>query len=116
MAGVYFDYMYSHSEYGLGNPQSAFAPNSINVYLPQASHPAYGLVRTVVKDDNDNETTSFLDSDGTYNNNQPRLSNSALRVTDGLWHFVTLTNRLDGKPGYLVYLDGSLVAQLPLPG
>ncbi len=116
LLGEDFQYMYSHSAYGVGNTNSAFATNSINLFLPEQSHPAYGLVRTVVKDDNDNSTTSFLDSDGYYNDNNNRTNSAAKHVTDGNWHFVTLTSRIDGQKGYMVYIDGSLVAQLPLPG
>lgn len=46
----------------------------IQVYVPQQQHPAYGVVRTVVKDSMDwatsvNRSTVYLDSDGTVNNN-----------------------------------------------
>lgn len=116
LLGADFQYLYSHSAYGLGNTNSAFATNSINVFLPEQSHPAYGLVRSVVKDDNDNSTTSYLDSDGTYNDNNNRTGSSADHVTDGNWHFITLTSRIDGQKGYMLYVDGSLAAQLPLPG
>lgn len=116
MEGEDFHYLYSHSAYGLGNTNSAFATNSINVFLPEQDHPAFGLVRTVVKDNNDNSTTSFLDSDGSYSDNQNRTDPGQDVVTDGDWHFLTLTSRIDGRKGYMVYLDGSLKAQLPLPG
>ena len=103
--------------YGVGNNYSAFTANSVNVYLPEADHPAYGLVRAVVKDenDNDNATTSYLDSDGTYNNNQTRTNQGQKHVTDGRWHFITLTTRVDGGKGFMLYIDGSLAAQLPPP-
>ena len=116
LLGADFQYMYSHSAYGVGNTNSAFATNSINLFLPEQSHPAYGLVRSVVKDDNDNSTTSYLDSDGTYVNNNNRTGSNGQRVTDGNWHFVTLTSRIDGQKGFMLYVDGSLAAQLPLPG
>jgi hypothetical protein len=116
LGGQLFQYFYSHTKYGLNNNQTTFAPNSINVYLPESGHPAYGLVRTAVKDDNDNSTTSFLDSDGTYDNDENRTDSNQKHVTDGLWHFITLTSRIDGQKGYMLYVDGSLAAQLPPPG
>ena len=112
MAGDFFQYVFSHSAYGIGNDHDTFAPNSINLFLPEQQHPAYGLVRAVVKDENDADLTSFIDSDGGYNNNQERSSSSKL-VTDGAWHFITLTSRLDGEKGFLLYIDGALKAQLP---
>lgn len=49
-------------------------------------------VRTTVKDDNDlGAVQSFLDSDGTYNNNNNRTDDSSHRLADGLWHMYTLT-------------------------
>ena len=111
MGGSFFDYLYSHSAYGVGNSMSSFAPNSINIYLPEQDHPAFGLVRSVVKDDNDNDSTSYLDSDGAYDNNDNRTDLSQKHVTDGNWHFVTLTSRLDEQKGFMMYIDGSLAAQ-----
>lgn len=105
-----------HHRYGVGNNNTVFAPDSVNVFLPESGHPAFGLVRSVVKDGDDNNTTSFLDSDGTYNNNENRTDQGQKHVTDGLWHFIMLTTRIDGGKGFMLYVDGSLAAQLPPPG
>lgn len=117
MAGESFQYLYSHTAYGVGNPRDAFAPDSVNVFLPEEQHAGYPFVRTVVKDGDDPDTMSILDSDGTYNDNSLRpLYNGSTAVADGNWHHITISSRLDGQRGFLVYIDGSLKAQLPLPG
>lgn len=116
MGGDVFQYLYSHTAYGLGNTEDAFAPNSINVFLPEQQHPASGLVRTVVSDGSDSDIASYLDSDGTYDNNNERTAANLKNVSDGDWHFVTVTTRLDQLKGFMVYIDGTLAAQLPVPG
>ena len=114
-SGALFEYLYSHSAYGIHNTMDAFAPNTINIYLPEQEHPAFGVVRAIVKDETDPDTSSFLDSDGLYNSNEPPTDDSFVHVTDGDWHFISVSSRLDGQRGFLIYVDGSLASQLPPP-
>ena len=60
----------------------------IHIYLPESDHPADGLVRTVVKDSTDLDTTAFLDSDGHYNDNTVRKNINGNPANDGAWHMV----------------------------
>jgi hypothetical protein len=50
--GQLFEYMFSHSANSTREHPSTvdtFQPNQLHVFLPQAGHPATGLVRSVVK-------------------------------------------------------------------
>ena len=98
------------------NQYSIFQNNSINVYLPEDGHPATGLVRGAVSDNDDPDVTSFLDSDGTYNNNDVRTTTNFKTVNDGLWHFVAISNNYYDQHGWVMYVDGLLAAELPPPG
>ena len=60
----------------------------IHIYLPENEHPANGLVRTVVKDSTDLDTTAFMDSDGHYNDNTVRKNINGNPANDGAWHMV----------------------------
>ena len=63
----------------------------------------FGLqVRTSLKDENDlGDTTSFVDSDNSINNNMNRTGQSTfINVDDGLWHMYTLTSHPEGGEGY----------------
>lgn len=60
----------------------------VHIYLPENGHPATGLVRTVVKDSTDLDTSAFMDSDGHYSDNNPRNSPNPDPVDDGSWHMV----------------------------
>lgn len=60
----------------------------IHIYLPENSHPATGLVRSIVKDSTDLDTSSFLDSDGHYGDNNPRNKLNSNPLDDGAWHMV----------------------------
>ena len=62
----------------------------IQIYLPENQHPAAGLVRTVVKDSTDLDTTAFMDSDGHYNDNGARTRINGNPANDGAWHMVRL--------------------------
>ena len=61
----------------------------------------------------DSNSTTFLDSDGSANNNLGRPAPFP-NATDSLWHHVVLTTLPSNDSGYQVYLDGALVAQQPL--
>lgn len=60
----------------------------VHVYLPENGHPATGLVRTIVKDSTNLDTSSFLDSDGHYGDNTARNQLNSNPVDDGAWHMV----------------------------
>ena len=90
----------------------------VRVYFPETGHPAYGILRSIVKDSTDTaNTSSYLDSDGrvgaSYNNNveaDPRWDHHYL--ADELWHMVTLTtlsSNATGPQGFAMFLDGLLV-------
>jgi hypothetical protein len=67
---------------------SCIAALQIHVYLPENGHPANGLVRTVVKDSTDLDTSAFMDSDGHYSDNTARNGIISDPVNDGAWHMV----------------------------
>lgn len=96
---------------------NVYIPNSLQLMLPEAANNRTGLVRSIVKDSNDQNQTSTLDSDGKYNNNDPWGANAVYKnVSDGAWHMVTVTTRTDVQHGFLLYIDGQAAAQLPPSG
>lgn len=81
----------------------------------QAANNRSGLVRAVVKDSNDANETSTLDSDGNYNTDSGWTSNSVFNnVSNGAWHMVTVTTRTDVPYGYLLYIDGKQAGVLTI--
>ncbi|BDA48704.1 hypothetical protein COCOBI_12-3860 [Coccomyxa sp. Obi] len=116
MDGDLFQYFFSHSAYATRQNYAnvdTFHPNQVHIYLPENGHPATGLVRTIVKDSTDLDTSSFLDSDGHYGDNSARNQLNTNPVDDGAWHMMTVTTHPDGSRGFLVYVDGNLAASLP---
>ena len=70
-------------------------------------------MRTVVKDNNDLNATSTLDSDGQYDTESSWPANATfLNVSNGAWHMATVTTSSDGSHGYLVYIDGQLAGNV----
>ena len=117
--GLSFEYIFSHP----GEDDSDFSPfypNQLHVYLPEMDHPGFGVIRTIVKDDDDVyegiHSETFLDSDGITSSNQERDVPGHIDVDDDTWHMVTVSTRPDGEDGYAVYLDGLLAASNFLPG
>ena len=98
------------------------------MYLPQQSHPAFGVARINVRDGNDeylggSASEGYVDSDGLIaNNSGPRPPPYPLY--DGDWHMLTVTSQPSSSstttntttntttPGYRVYLDGDLKADV----
>ena len=87
-----------------------YAIHNLSALKPR--HVALQL-RTIWKDDTDSNSTTFLDSDGSANNNLGRPAPFP-NATDSQWHHVVLTSLPSNASGYQVYLDGALVAQQPL--
>lgn len=89
----------------------------IRLYFPETGHPAYGILRAIVKDSNKTDnTTSYLDSDGQVANDYESDADSTPYrrqfLADGLWHMVTLstlTSNATGLRGFAMLLDGRLV-------
>ena len=51
----------------------------MDIYLADRDHPAYGVVRAIVRDDTDTANTlTFLDSDGAVNSNANRSSSGGI--------------------------------------
>lgn len=95
-----------------------WGPNQVQVYFPQASHPAYGVGRTYVRDENDvylgPASQGYIDTDGlvAYDGVAYPPNGPPSPLLDGQWHMITVTSQLSpGAKGYRLYLDGSLVAQ-----
>ncbi|EFN59099.1 hypothetical protein CHLNCDRAFT_137883 [Chlorella variabilis] len=87
------------------------------MYLPQEEHPAYGVVRAIVKDFDDQPTSmgaqTWLDSDGNVAYNGERsTSPQSPSLFDGDWHMATLTSQPGGGRGYRMYLDGQLAGEV----
>lgn len=70
-------------------------------------------MRTVIKDNNDANQTSNVDSDGQYNVESAWPTEAKfLNVSNGAWHMATVTTRTDATQGYLVYIDGQQAGAL----
>lgn len=115
--GYGFEYLFSHGGTDFPGQQVGydFTPNQVQLYIPESSHPAHGIVRAIVKDSTDSSIVSFLDSDGRYNDNTDvdRNLKDHIDTDDGHWHMVTLTTfpRRAGetlRKGYQLYIDGKL--------
>ena len=64
-------------------------------------------MRTVLKDNNDANVSSTVDSDGQYNTDSAWPSDATfLNVSNGAWHMATITTRTDTHHGYAIYMDG----------
>ena len=86
---------------------------SLHSHASQGTNNRSGLVRAVVKDYNDVDNSSTLDSDGGYNVDTAWGANAAFNnVSNGAWHMVTLTTRTDVHYGYLLYIDGELTGKV----
>ena len=70
-------------------------------------------MRTVIKDFNDANMTSDVDSDGQYNAESAWPTDAKfLNVSNGAWHMATVTTHTDATQGYLVYIDGQQAGAL----
>ena len=90
----------------------------VRVYFPESDHPAYGILRSIVKDSTDTaNASSYLDSDGrvgaSYDNTYEADPDwEHYYLADGLWHMITLTTldkNASGPQGFAMFLDGLLV-------
>ncbi|KAL4430893.1 hypothetical protein ABPG75_006149 [Micractinium tetrahymenae] len=117
--GTYYSYLYSHT--GATISPAGQSPNQVAIYLPNAGHPAFGVVRAIVADASDSGPDLFyLDSDGTVGSDltqegRPRTPLHAGKgryVNDGRWHMITLSTLPSGTKGYALYIDGDLAGQL----
>ena len=110
-SGSTFEYVYSHAGDD-DNGFNPFYPNQIQIYMPEVSHPAHGVIRTIVKDSSDvyqgKQSELWLDSDGWLGNNKERDTPGHVDLTDGDWHMVTLTTRTKDREGYAIFVDGVL--------
>ncbi|TWU08136.1 LamG-like jellyroll fold domain-containing protein [Stieleria varia] len=88
VSGSFFQYLYSHGDPNL--------QNSVNVLIAESGSATPGIMRSVVRDGNDNLDEYALDVDVTS------------LVGDGQWHNYTLT--VSSTTGVSLYLDGVLVA------
>ncbi|KAL4426385.1 hypothetical protein ABPG77_004679 [Micractinium sp. CCAP 211/92] len=119
MSGNTMAYLFSHrgtDRDSTATSNTGWGPNQIQIFLPRQGHPAFGVVRVVVKDFNDSTTQTFLDSDGSISYGEgPRSIPANESLFTGAWHMVTVTSQ-PGTPGavkgYRLYLDGRLVNQL----
>lgn len=89
----------------------------IRLYIPEILHPAYGVLRALVKDSYDTaNVSSHMDSDGQVGDISSTADSAPYTrhfLADGLWHMATLTthtNMSSGLQGYIMLLDGQLGA------
>jgi hypothetical protein len=97
------------------NANTGWGPNQVQVYMPQAGNPAYGILRTYVRDSNDlytgQEAEGFMDSDGSVGfGGGPRTTPSPL--LDKGFHMVTVSSQPGGGKGSRLYVDGELAVQM----
>ena len=92
------------------------------MYMPEASSPAFGVVRSLVKDSTDNGTSSaafsFLDSNGLVGwvNSSAAAQQSGNRqlqqtLLGNAWIMLMLTTHPEGGKGFQIWVDGSLAAE-----
>lgn len=87
----------------------------IRLYFPETGHPAYGILRALVKDStNIANAPSHTDSDGRvgFTYDRGSLNSKPFNrqfLADGLWHMATLTTLGNNTRGYALLLDGNLV-------
>jgi hypothetical protein len=124
------EYAFSHAsaEAAASADSIATEPNVIQIYWPQKQHPSYGVVRAIVRDNEDGVVQdpnfpTYLDSkgcvaDGACNSTPtasatPAAAAPAANVVSGdKWHFITLTTQPDGtSKGLRMYVDGELVSE-----
>jgi hypothetical protein len=108
-------YLLSHRGTDAVTDQSGWGPNQVQLYFPQARHPAFGVARLYIRDgddvDNGTASTGYIDSDGQIaTNDGPR--EPPFPLLDGNWHMLSITSQPQGGPGYRMYLDGQLAADL----
>lgn len=60
----------------------------------------------------ENKNFPYLDSDGSFRNDDPRNVTDHVELEDGQWHMITLTTNPDDK-GYRLYIDGELAGVTP---
>ena len=91
----------------------------IRLYYPETGHPAYGVIRALVKDSTDTSNrASYTDSDGRVGVNYESFANGPPAwgrhfLADDLWHMLTLStlsNNASGLQGYIISLDGQQMA------
>lgn len=97
--------------------QANLADLQVHIYAMGQSHQLFGLVRASVLDNNDQAASgSFLDSDGEFANNEERdFPKDLPKVNDNQWHMITVTTQKSMKPGYDLYIDGILRATVKKP-
>ncbi|GAB4817823.1 hypothetical protein N2152v2_004869 [Parachlorella kessleri] len=112
-SGDAFQYIYSHS--GIATA-AAYSPNQVQLYIADKDHPAYGLVRAIVKDESDTTNALvYLDSDGRVNDNSNRTGREPrphADLNDGRWHMITLSTFPNDTKGYTLFVDGREVGSL----
>jgi hypothetical protein len=128
--GNTFQYIFNHASY---SSEPGYSTNQIAIYLADKQHPAFGTVRALVKDSNDDPwDLGYLDSDGQIESSAARTAAPAHEdINDGSWHMITLTtlptnatvptteeeqqqqqqgasgkNSSSSASGYVLYVDG----------
>ncbi|DBA77316.1 TPA: hypothetical protein ACH3X2_000838 [Trebouxia sp. C0005] len=118
--GGSFQYLYSHNSTQCYNYTACpYAANQIRLYYPETGHPAYGVIRALVKDSTDTSNRgSYTDSDGRVGVDYQSVADGPPAwgrhfLADDLWHMLTLTtlsNNASGLQGYIMSLDGQQMA------
>ncbi|KAK9823790.1 hypothetical protein WJX72_005525 [[Myrmecia] bisecta] len=107
-------YLFSHesSASNASHSTNSWAPNQVQLYMPQVNNLAYGVVRTYVKDANDTyNEVAYLDSNGGVAGNTSGLATTR-DVVDGAWHMLSVSTQPAGGKGYRLYIDGQLAGDM----
>lgn len=123
LKGNAFQYLFSHAAF---NSEPGYSANQVHLYLPEQDHPAYGTVRAIVKDSNDDPwELGFLDSDGEIKSSAERAEGPAHDdINDGSWHMISLTTLPNneesgdggrGAEGYVLYVNGQESGKISQP-
>jgi len=77
-----------------------------NIYLPEESNLAHGIMRFVLKDSDDPAAVYYLDSDGLNTTQFARDVPGHVDMLDDKWHMATIVQ--NPGVGYNIYVDGRL--------
>eukprot|EP01025_Chloroclados_australasicus_P022254 TRINITY_DN2302_c0_g1_i1.p1 TRINITY_DN2302_c0_g1~~TRINITY_DN2302_c0_g1_i1.p1 ORF type:complete len:506 (-),score=35.69 TRINITY_DN2302_c0_g1_i1:694-2211(-) len=121
ISGEHFQYMFSHTSQSIQdrvydlNYNMGWSQNQFNIFIPEYDHFSHGILRVLLKDDNDvyqgRRSMTWVDSDGQVGiNTGVRLE--SIDPADGRWHMVTVTTQPTDLRGYQLYLDGKLSGEI----
>lgn len=113
------DLNYAFSQIGPTGANIDDASSQVHLYLPEQSHPHYGVLRAIVLDTTDpiEDPTdpTYLDSDGCVVDPDCTAASEfrSADPADGQWHQIVLsTSPNEGDKGFRIFIDGAEAAAM----